>query len=134
MRIEGSERPLPASGKSAVRKPGANFTVAEPLEEAGAEAAEAAEAAAPLAVIGTLTPPDDTGDVTDREAAQQGAALLDAMAGLQQALIDGDPRVARARLAGLAQQTLSAADPRLDQLLQAVAQRAAVELARSEGA
>jgi hypothetical protein len=133
MRIEGPGRTLAPSGKPTARRAGAGFAVAETPDEPGAAAAAHAEAAPPLAGIGPLVPPDGTAEVNDREAARQGAALLDAMAGLQKALIDGDSAQARARLAGLAQQGLSAADPALDRVLQAVAQRAAVELARTEG-
>jgi hypothetical protein len=132
MRIEGPERPLAPASKSPAKRAGSVFSVAEPPGEPGAAAASSSESAAPIGVIGTLPAPDEPGDSADRDAARRGAALLDAVTGLQQALIGGDPLAARDRLAALARQNLGAADPGLHLVLQAVAQRAAVELARSE--
>jgi hypothetical protein len=70
--------------------------------------------------------------LADREAAAQGGAMLDALAGLQRALLEGDNVAAGATLATLARSLPSAADPALNAVLQSVAVRAAVERARSE--
>ena len=57
-------------------------------------------------------------------------ALLRALAGLQLASLGTGEACARDALAALAQDLPSAGDPRLDAVLKAIAQRAAVELAR----
>jgi hypothetical protein len=137
MRIEGPGRPAAPSAKPAARRAGAAFALADPAGDPAAETqaapeAAAPEAAAPVQLSTALPPPEPPGEPDDRAAARQGAALLDAMAGLQQALIGGDQETARACLATRAESPAGAADPRLDSVLKAVAQRAAVELARRQ--
>jgi hypothetical protein len=72
--------------------------------------------------------------VSDHVAAGHGGAVLKAIAGLQVALLGGGVEAdteARRRLEALLQDLPSAENPALDEVLQAIGQRAAVELARS---
>ncbi len=71
-------------------------------------------------------------DAQDAAAAGHGEAVLQALAGLQVAALSGRGGQARASLAALAGAPKPAADPGLEELLQAIAARAAVELARHE--
>jgi hypothetical protein len=73
-------------------------------------------------------------DAADCTATRHGRAMLGALAGLQAAALGGDTVAARRTLADLARALPAGASPGLDTILQAIAQRAAVELARSEGA
>ncbi len=70
-------------------------------------------------------------ELADRAAAGQGRALLGALAGLQLAGLGKGGVQARQTLADLARALPQAADPRLDEVLRAIAQRAAIELARA---
>ncbi len=70
------------------------------------------------------------GPDADREAKRQGQAMLDALTGLQLAQLGRDPQTALAGLARLASNAPSASDPGLQAVLQAIAARVAVELAR----
>ena len=78
--------------------------------------------------------PDERAVHDDAAAAGQGRALLGALAGLQLAALGGGQgeggAAARQRLADLAQALPQAGDKRLDDVLRAIAQRAAIELAR----
>ena len=102
------------------------------------ESAETAEPArtAPAAPVTMPSLPEPTGTpaafLDDGAAATQGAAVLSAMTGLQLAALGGGGEAARQHLAALAKTLPAAADPALDSVLQAIAQRAAVELARQE--
>jgi len=119
-------------------RPGAaSFTIAPEAEGAGEAAGNEQLSAAPhmmnLAAM-TASPPSNPGSVreSDHVAASHGCALLGALAGLQLASLDGDEVAARRTLAELARALPQATDPGLDSILQAIAQRAAIELARSE--
>ncbi len=68
----------------------------------------------------------------DREAARQGHALLGAMRGWQLALLGGPAGQAERVPAGLADTLPHAADPALNAVLRAIAQRAAIERARRD--
>ena len=67
----------------------------------------------------------------DREAAQQGSDMLDTLTKLQLAALGSADEGARSRLADLAGSLKQASDPGLNAVLQAIAARAAVEVARS---
>ena len=71
-------------------------------------------------------------EVADRAAAQQGRALLGALAGLQLAALGAGGAAARQALSDLARDLPQTADPGLQEVLRAIAQRAAIELARAE--
>jgi len=102
------------------------------------EATQEALSTAPSTPAASLAPLLEADDVVlcddpvrrDRAAREHGAATLDALATLHLALLGGaDSAESLARLEQLA--TLpTAADPRLDAVLRAIATRAAVELAR----
>ena len=101
-----------------------------------ADQASPAEAAAPATQAAILLPLGRPGAEEAPRAAGDGAAeghgqaLLRALAGLQLASLGTGEACARDALAALAQDLPSAGDPRLDAVLKAIAQRAAVELAR----
>ncbi len=67
----------------------------------------------------------------DKAAARQGRALLGALAGLQLAVLGKGGVEAHQTLADLARALPQAADPGLADVLRAIAQRAAIELARA---
>jgi hypothetical protein len=95
---------------------------------AQASAPESAAAAAALPLPAPL--PADP-QAHDRQARQHGNALLRALSGVQASLLGPSNAAARAQLAELASTCPHAADPDLDATLQAIALRAAVELAKS---
>jgi hypothetical protein len=132
MRIESSGKPVAATATTRARRKESGFTL--PDSDAPAATDEAAEPAAAQSValvsLAGLAPQPDP--VADREAAAQGGAMLDALAGLQRALLEGNSAAAGASLATLARTLPGATDPALDAVLQSVALRAAVERARSE--
>lgn len=70
-------------------------------------------------------------------AAAHAEVMLDRLGDLQRAVVMADPLVRRAALAGLAEATdavpSAVADPVLAEILEALALRAAIELARSGG-
>ncbi len=68
--------------------------------------------------------------VRDRQARQHGSDMLDALARLQARLLAGSSGPERQRLEDLAKWRPAAADPGLEAALQAIALRAAVELAK----
>jgi hypothetical protein len=138
MRIEKTGGPPPGRSKP-VRRSAAGFALpAEPADPASPAEAAHSEAPAALTQAACVSLVDLAGDASDapsrpddRSAASHGSVLLQAMARLQVALLDGHEADARQTLAALAGAMPSAADPELETVLQAVAQRAAVELARS---
>lgn len=104
-----------------------------PEEDAQAPACAGAQEAAPLTALTSLPvflEPDDEG--RDRQAASHGKAVLDALGGLQLAMLDGGGAKALETLSALAATQSEAADPRLRQVLRAIGQRAAIELSRAE--
>ncbi len=144
MRITPIYSPPPKAAPLRARRLAGGFTVGEPeapgLEAPGLKTPESDPAAAGpalaavhLAALEAAQPGHSeasTGQV-DREAGRHGRAMLGALAGLQLAGLDGDTIAARRTLADLARALPAGASPGLDSILQAIAQRAAVELARS---
>jgi len=95
-----------------------------------------AQAASGLASIGTTSHTLgglDEDEVLDRQARRHGKAMLEALAGLQMAVLGGDAGSGRARLVELSKAPPEAADPVLRLILREINIRAAVELARPEG-
>ncbi len=107
----------------------ADMDDAEPAPEAAA-AGQAAQLVC-LAGIGAAATPPDTPAPSDAQAAGQARALLGALSGLHLAALGGDGAQARATLAELARVLPEAVSPGLDGVLRAIAQRAAIELARA---
>ncbi len=99
---------------------------------AAAEAQHSAAVAAPG--LGLLALQSGQGDrERDGEARRRADSLLEDLAGLQREMLGGTPDPARlARLAALAQGE-AGADPALREVVEAIALRAAVELARRGG-
>jgi hypothetical protein len=134
--------PYSAPPKAAPRRAGrlaGGFTVGEP-EAPGLEVPESQPAApAPaladvhLAALQAALPghSEASSRQVDQQAGRHGRAMLGALAGLQLAGLGGDTVAARRTLADLARALPAGASPGLDAILQAIAQRAAVELARS---
>ena len=87
---------------------------------------------APLPLDGILALQEQVADATrDRQARQHGHALLQALAALQHALLQGAGEAESVRhLAQLVADAPPAADPALAAILQGIALRAQVELAR----
>ncbi len=146
MRIELPASPLPAAALRAARRTRSRtggFALPEEAEEQ--EGTASAPTMAPgLAAAGCLLAADSIGRpgdagagqadrdaLADNAAAGQGRALLGALAGLQMAALGKGGVQARQTLADLARALPQAADPRLDEVLRAIAQRAAIELARA---
>ena len=105
---------------------------------AGAEAAQAANLSS-MAWLHSNVADVFSRTAQDREARRHGRKLLDALAGLQRAALEGDDEHAQAALtAALATLTTTvddpheADDPVLRLILREIAVRAAVELARAE--
>ena len=96
------------------------------------EPAERAVASSGVSMVSLLSMQEAESDAQqDREARQQGEAMLDELGELQRALLgDGGPDLAR--LARLASRPVAASDPRLAGVLRAIRLRAGVELARRE--
>ena len=132
MRIEQAGRPHRPLATRTRQGPGVFALPGEvTLEQAGSS-----EAPAPAVSVGpTLAcdaapaPPSDA--QVNEAAAQHGGAMLKALEGLQLAALAPDDGRARSKLALLASGLQRAADPKLDALLQAIAARAAVALARA---
>jgi hypothetical protein len=127
----------PISGPNAVasntrlrrrRQPG--FAIPDTGEAEPAHAP--AEASAVLAPVLTQQADDmaEAAAAADREAAQLGHGLLGAMKGLQLAMLGGTGDDGQAVLSKLAAGLPHATDPALNDVLRAIAQRAAVERAR----
>jgi hypothetical protein len=132
MRVDAVSTP-PAGGPRRPRRGQAAFAI-DPDEAAGEAAPDIAAAPAlqaiALPVVGGPRADATAREVADGAAKGHGEALLHALAGLQHAVLGAGGAGARAALAALAQDLPRAADPALDAVLQAIAQRAAVELAR----
>jgi hypothetical protein len=134
MRIDPAGKPAPSAASSRTRRAQSGFIIpgdadGDALATAPAEAAAPAFGIAPLAGA-PAHPPAPLAD--DTQAAQHGDAMLKAMSGVQLALLDGTGDDACRCLAALAESLPSAADPGLRAVLQSVAVRAAVVLARAE--
>ncbi len=100
---------------------------------AGAERTTApAATSAAIPLDGMLALQEQEADaVRDRQARNHGQSLLQALAALQHILLFGrDAGAALERLASLAEAPPAAADPALAAIVQAIALRARVELAR----
>ena len=69
-------------------------------------------------------------EMADREARRHGRAMLQALAALQRAVLEGSPAEARGSLAALAGRAAQAHDPVLRLILREIGVRAAVELGR----
>jgi hypothetical protein len=133
MRIDQTSGPAALAGGSRTRRRQPGFSVG-PEDEASGAAAPATTSGAPsvgLVVLAEAGEPAPE-SMSDQVAAGHGGAVLKAMAGLQLALLEGGDDEARRQLAALLKGLPTAADPALDEVLQAIGQRAAVELARSE--
>ncbi len=124
----------PAGGAGRPRRGSVAFTLDrdEPAGEAAPDAvpASAIQAACLPALAGPEAADAAAYEIADAAAKRHGEALLHALAGLQRAVLGAGGGVGGGALAALAQDLPRAADPRLDAVLQAIAQRAAVELAR----
>ncbi len=144
MRIDLPAPPVAATALRAARRArnrGGDFAMPEASEEQE-EAAPAMGSASGLSGAGCLLAADavisscagraEREALADRAAARQGRALLGALAGLQLAALGKGGVQARETLADLARALPQAADPKLDEVLRAIAQRAAIELARAE--
>ncbi len=139
MRIDPAAMPLPPVAARAMRRTrtsGGAFALPDAAEEE--PAAEATEPPSQITAATCVLAADAAGRSAAADAAQadmraagQGRALLGALAGLQLAALGGGGAQVRQTLADLARALPQAADPRLDEVLRAIAQRAAVELARA---
>jgi hypothetical protein len=133
MRIDPAGTVAPHAAPSRTRRAPSGFVLPG---DAGADEAEAAESAEAAPTIAPLTlPPIESpaaGAADDARAAGHGDAMLKAMSDVQLALLEGTGEAACRTLAKLAESLPSAADPGLQAVLQSVAVRAAVVLARSE--
>jgi hypothetical protein len=126
--------PALAAGTRARRRQ-TGFAVPDPATQAGealavAAPAEAAAAQMPLLTLHAAGMADAQAEA-DRSAARQGEGALEAMRGLQLAMLGGDG-AGQAAFATLPAHLPHAADPALHAVLQAIAQRAAIERARRE--
>ena len=101
--------------------------VADMSAEAPAEASAAGQV--PLLALQAAGMADVPGEM-DSAAARHGEGMLGAMRGVQLAMLGGGD--ARNALARLADNMPQATDPALNAVLQAIAQRAAIERARRE--
>ncbi len=118
---------VPSAGSRRVPASG-GFSVAP--SETASLAAPAAAAVGSLDGMLLLQQVED-GPTRDRQARRHGRAMLDGLAALQRALLDGelDPAMLE-RLAALAEHCPEASDPALRATLAAVSLRVQVELAR----
>ena len=135
-RVRGRGAAAGTTAPAAPRDDGAFASMLTPQEEAAA-AAETAPSAHLSSVAWLQANVADVFARTaqDREARRHGRALLQALAGLQRAALQGDGDQARAALATLAETARDepeADDPVLRLILREIAVRAAVELARAE--
>ncbi len=137
MRIDQAGKPLPLATAVRTRRTQSGFALPEAAEPGADDVSEgeAAEAAAPPAAVSSIplagieASPQEPAD--DAAAARHGDAMLKAMSDLQRAMLEGAGNEACQTLAKLAQSMPGATDPALQEVLQSVAVRAAVELARS---
>ncbi len=140
MRIDQTGHPtlLAGGARSTRRQAKTGFALPADPEQAPEQAqAEIGPAAAPAAseAIGLLIASEAAPQplpADDEAASRQGSEVLQAMAGLQRALLGGSGQAAHHSLEALAKNLPKAADPALDAVLQAIALRAAVERARLE--
>jgi hypothetical protein len=133
MRIDQAGKPMPnAAASRSTRRAQSGFALPESAETVADEAPEAAAppSAVPSVLLAGIEAPGPA-PADDAAAARHGGAMLKAMADLQRAMLEGAGDDACRTLAKLAQTMPSAADPALNEVLQSVAVRAAVELARS---
>jgi hypothetical protein len=141
-RISSGSAPRP--GRRRIGSPSFVLPDQGPGEAAAAAAAEMAAdeldlPQVPLAAPIAAAAPDGGCDARPQPAdtagaRRQGEAVLNALAGIQLAALAGSPAAsgdARHALAALAGGLPGVADPELEAVLQAIAQRAAIELARS---
>lgn len=133
MRIDGVGGSAPLKPASRGRRAKGEFAALMAPDEAPAGAAAGTDAAG-SATSATFVPaaPAPCGDpaVQDREARRHGIAMLDVLASLQCSLLEGSGATDRKVLSALAVTGQPAADPRLEEVLEAIAVRAAVELAK----
>ena len=131
MAVIGGLPPVqPVGRRTGVTSPSAGFDVATPPRASG-DAAPAA-AASEVQLGGLLALQEGEGDnVLDRRAKHRGQDILDALAGLRLALLDGEEDADRLRqIAALAHDVPLAADTRLRDVVNEVVVRAHVELAK----
>jgi hypothetical protein len=128
------QRTGPAGGvtptTARARVSGGGFNV--PGDSAAAAADAPATSGVEVSLAGLLAL-QEAGEepVRDRQARRRGNDLLAELAALQRDVLAGAPDAARLRrLAGLADDIPDAADPRLREVMRAIALRAQVELAR----
>jgi hypothetical protein len=136
MLIDPAGKPSPPAPPSRARRAQSGFILPQEGDE-NALGAAPAEAAAPAAGTAPVElPPIDppaADPAHEAEAAVHGDAILKAMSDIQLALLDGGGGGAACRtLASLADSLPSVADPDLRSVLQSVAVRAAVVLARGQ--
>jgi hypothetical protein len=131
MPIERISGASPVASGARPRRRQTDFAVPETGETADTHAPAEASAAAQVPLL-TLQAGEmaEAEAATDRAAAGHGNALLGAMRGLQLALLGGSTGQGPDALAQLADTLPQAADPALDAVLRAIAQRAAIERAR----
>jgi hypothetical protein len=137
MRIDPTGTGQVAAGGVRRRRPSPFALPAEDEDERGGAVEAMGQPDGAAAVVAPSGPPPTPQQPAplpaDRQAATQyGRAVLDALAGLQAAVLGGAGAGPRERLTELVRGLPRAAEPSLDAVLQAIAQRAAVELARSE--
>lgn len=126
---------LRAAGASGTQQTGAAFRVAAEAEAGTAEAAIPLTDATPVA-LGVMLAAEalDRDAVRDRAARRHGLVVLAGLTALQRALLEGgDLAVSLDQLAALLADMPPAVDPRLAALLDMVALRVRVELARLGG-
>jgi len=135
MRIDPVQGPVPGPAAAAGGRPSSASGFDALLQgPAPAPAAPPPTAAASLATAAPALVEAEVPAVRDRAARRHGRAMLEALAGLQLALLDGEIGDARASLASLAAAPPQAEDPVLRLILREISIRAAVELARPEPA
>ena len=138
MTVGGVAAASPAQ-RAARRGAAGGFAVpAESAADVGAAAATEASSAVMLGGMLALQE-EDSAEIRDRRARRHGHAMLEELARLQRALLGGpeqgaeeggDQGGALRRLEGLTRMVPDAADPALRGLIQSVALRAQIELAR----
>jgi hypothetical protein len=134
MRIDPAGKPAPNAALLRARRAQSGFVLPCDANDVEAEAV-LAEATPPALGIAPLAgaPSDPLAAVADdAQAARHGDAMLKAMSGVQLALLEGTGDAACRSLATLAESLPCPADPGLKAVLQSVALRAAVVLARAE--
>ncbi len=123
---------LRAAGASGTQPTGAAFRVAAEVESGAAEATIPLTDATPVA-LGVMLAAEalDRDPARDRAARRHGLVVLAGLTALQRALLEGgDLAVSLDRLAALLADMPPAVDPRLAGLLDTIALRVRVELAR----